>query len=155
MEVLIVVLVVGVGYLLTTSGAASGSTAGTGAGSGTGLGGMFGGKLGASDIATYASSAGFSGNDLVTAVAVALAESGGDPSIPGDNGTSMGLWQIHFTVHPQFNGWDLTDPQTNANAAYSLYNARGGTFTDWTTYNTGKYTTFLGEASNGVAAIGG
>ena len=54
-------------------------------------------------IAEYAYRAGFRGDDLVTAVAVAYAESGGDPSnynpeiaagTPEGQG-SYGLWQIY------------------------------------------------------------
>src|ERR1700740_3603313 len=84
-----------------------------------------------SDIATVAENAGFSGNDLVTAVAIALAESGGNPNALGDIGIgqgSFGLWQINSKYHPEF-GPDFTtlyDPQTNANAAYQIYvNANG------------------------------
>lgn len=119
-------------------------------------------KLNASDIAGYAGTAGFQGADLVTAVAIALAESSGDPQASGDNGTSYGLWQIHFTVHPELlNGADpatLFDPQTNANAAYALYSRRGNTFNDWSTYTVADkngvlpYTKYLNEAAGAVSA---
>lgn len=109
------------------------------------------GKLAASQIARYASNAGFAGDDLVTAIAIALAESGGDPSIEGDGGTSYGLWQIHWTVHPEFDRNKLKDPQYNANAAYALYFRRGN-FKDWTTYNTDAYAAFLNTAQAGVNA---
>jgi Lysozyme like domain len=78
--------------------------------------------------------------------AIALAESTGDPTnTTGDNGTSWGLWQIHWTVHPQFNKYQLTDPGYNAKAAMSLCGNQAGSTTScidtqgaqtpWTTWN--------------------
>jgi Lysozyme like domain len=95
-----------------------------------------------------AQSVGFSGQNAAIAAAIALAESSGDPKAQGDfdpNGqpTSLGLWQIHFTVHPEFDPAQLTDPVYNAQVAFTLYNRRGGNFTDWTTYKTGAYKNFL------------
>jgi Lysozyme like domain len=97
------------------------------------------GTLSASDIATYASNAGFTGSDLIAAVAIALAESGGDPNARGDKtsiypgGTSYGLWQIHWTVHPEVGDPNnLFDPQTNANSAYKVFQEQG--FNAWSTF---------------------
>jgi len=113
------------------------------------------GKMNASDIATYARQAGFSGNDLATAVAIALAESSGNPTAVGDlnltPGGSVGLWQINLKAHPDLAG-DLTDPQTNANAAYAIYQAAGNSFHPWTTYKTGAYTAYLATAQQVVNA---
>ena len=120
-------------------------------------GGSIMGKLSAQDIAGYASNAGFQGSDLVMAVAVALAESSGNPGAVGDlsitPGGSVGLWQINLKYHPEFAGWDLTDPQTNANAAYRVYTAAGDSFSPWSTYNNGIPSNLLAEASNGVSGI--
>jgi Lysozyme like domain len=115
-------------------------------------------KLSASDIAVYAANAGFMGDDLVTAIAIALAESGGDPQVEGDSGTSYGLWQIHWTVHPEFDKASLKDPQYNANAAFSLYQKRGGLFGDWSTYTgwtPNGYVTppYLAHVSDAQAAV--
>lgn len=103
----------------------------------------------------YAAAAGFQGGDLDNAVAIALAESGGDPSIVGDQtlaptrGPSIGLMQINIgsAANPQFASVDLTDPQTNMNAAYAIYSAIGGfgTTRGWTTYTSGKYQQFLNQ----------
>lgn len=107
-------------------------------------------KLSASSIAGYASAAGFTGNDLATAVAIALAESGGDPKALGDTnvtpGGSLGLWQINLQYHPQYqaNPSALYDPQTNANAAYQIFQKQG--FSAWSTYNSDAYLNFLGDA---------
>lgn len=121
-------------------------------------------------IATYARNAGFSGDDLVTAVAIAYAESSGDPKAEGDwmvNGklvpkgtqgaeaTSYGLFQIHWTVHRDSyvaEPSELFDPQRNANYAFLLYTRAGQSFTDWSTFNGGRYTAYLDKASQEVNA---
>ena len=102
-------------------------------------------------IASYASNAGFSGVDLAIAIAIAYAESSGNPDAVGDNGDSIGLWQINLPNHPEYEGSDLTDPQTNASAAYAIYQAAGDSFTPWTTFKTGAYSQYLGSdgASDG------
>lgn len=114
------------------------------------------GRLSASQIAQYAANAGFEGDDLITAVAIALAESSGDPGAVGDSGTSLGLWQIHYTVHPEFDKAQLFDPQYNANAAFQLYSNRGG-FNDWSTYgdlpgHNNAYLNYVDVASQAVNA---
>ena len=112
------------------------------------------GKLSAADIAGYAGNAGWSGQDQILAVAVALAESSGNPGAVGDTaitpGGSVGLWQINLKAHPELAGQDLTDPQTNANAAYSVYQAAGDSFTPWTTYKTGAYSAYIIDAQAAV-----
>jgi hypothetical protein len=116
-------------------------------------------NLTAAQIATVASNAGFSGDDLVIAVAIALAESSGNPNAHGDvklgTGTgSFGLWQIYADAHPEY-GPDfsaLYDPQKNANAAFEIYQGRGGTFQDWSTFKSGAYTAYLNQANEGVSA---
>jgi Lysozyme like domain len=99
-------------------------------------------KLSFSQIQMYAAAAGFSGADLATAAAVAIAESSGDPNVDNPEG-SYGLWQIYLPLHPEFTGWDLHDPQTNANAAFQVYSAAGGTFKPWTTFKTGAYLAYM------------
>ena len=119
------------------------------------------GAFGGMQIGRLAKNAGFAGDDLLTAVAIAYAESGGDPNARGDRtdpsdpntATSYGLWQIHFTVHPETyhnNPAELFDPQTNAYAAYMIYVKSGNAFTDWTTYNKGTYIAFLDRAQTEV-----
>lgn len=101
------------------------------------------GNLTAAQIAVLAQNAGFVGTDLSTAVAVALAESSGNPSAynpetaagtPEGKG-SYGLWQIYLKMHPEYTAAQLLDPQENANAAYKIYQAAGGSFTPWSTYS--------------------
>ena len=98
-------------------------------------------------IYQLAVNAGFSGNDLRIAVAIALAESTGNPGATGDItlGMSYGLWQINSKYHPEF-GPDFTrlyDPQTNANAAYAVYLVAGHSFSPWSTFKSGAYTKYL------------
>lgn len=108
------------------------------------------GRLSVMQIWQLAAAAGFSGDDLETAVAIALAESKGDPNAHGDTtlGTktgSFGLWQIYSDAHPEY-GPDFTqlfDPQTNANAAYAIYEKAGRSFHPWSTFNNGAYAQFV------------
>lgn len=118
---------------------------------------LSGGNLSASQIAQYAANAGFSGDDLATAVAIALAESGGEVNPPNPDaaitpGGSIGLWQINLYYHPEFNGLDLTDPQTNADAAYAVYQAAGYNFMPWSTYKSGRFLQYFDAAQRAVNA---
>lgn len=110
----------------------------------------------AAQIAQYARGAGLTGDSVATAVAVALAESGGNPrahnAVPPDN--SYGLWQINMlgSMGParrkQFglqSNEDLYDPATNARAMAAISNG-GKNWTPWTTYTRGSYLAFLPQA---------
>lgn len=99
-------------------------------------------NLSAAQIQSYAAAAGFSGADLQTAVAIALAESSGNPAAIGDSGNSLGLWQINLPAHPEFSGANLFDPQSNAQAAFAIYSAAGG-FSPWSTYGSGAYAKYM------------
>ena len=108
------------------------------------------GKLSFSDLSGFASNAGFQGDDVNTAAAIALAESSGNPNAVGDlnitPGGSIGLWQINLKAHPEYSANTLKDPQTNANAAYAVYSAAGG-FGPWSTFNSGAYQKYLPAAA--------
>lgn len=119
-------------------------------------------------IAELAANAGFAGQDLETAIAVALAESGGDSDAIGDValqnevfGPSVGLWQIR-SVNPGYgNRFDQThrnetanlDPATNARNAYAIQQRYG--WGQWSTYTGGQYRQFLGRARNAVQPAAG
>lgn len=118
-------------------------------------------------IAGIALNAGFRGTALTVAVAVALAESGGDPSAhngnakTGDN--SYGLWQINMlgAMGPERrarfhlpNNEALYDPSTNARVAYGLWKDRGS-FAAWSTFNRGNYLAKMARASAAVKKNGG
>jgi cell wall-associated NlpC family hydrolase len=111
------------------------------------------------NIARVAANAGFAGEDLVIAVAVARAESNGNPSAintSNSNGsTDYGLWQIN-SVHGG-SGFDPArsrDPEYNAMWAYRIYEAAGRQWRPWTTYNTGAYREFLPVARAAAENVG-
>ncbi|TDV54997.1 transglycosylase SLT domain-containing protein [Actinophytocola oryzae] len=118
------------------------------------------------EIARHAANAGWSGNDLETAVAVALAESGGDPDLLGDVrlqtdtwGPSVGLWQIRSINAGHGNQFDQQhrneaanhDPATNAANAHAIYEQAGG-WRPWTVHRTGAYQQYLDRARRAVEA---
>lgn len=120
--------------------------------------------LSSAEISTYASRAGFSGDDLKIAVAVALAESGGNPQshniTPPDN--SYGLWQINMygTLGPARRATyglasndALFDPATNARVAHGVFKASG--WKAWTTYTRGTYKQFLSGDTGGTGGGSG
>ena len=96
-------------------------------------------------IAADAKRAGFTGDNVAIAVAVALAESGGIPnrvSPVNKNGTiDRGLWQINSAHAKEFDISDWANPQSNANYAYKIYKSQG--WTAWSTFNDGTYKQFL------------
>ena len=118
------------------------------------FGGTLGkGKLSYQQILALAKNAGFSDSDASIAAAIALAESGGNPTAynpetEASGGTpeglgSFGLWQIYLKAHPEFSGTNLYDPQVNARAAFDIYSKSRNTFVAWSTFNSGDFQTFL------------
>lgn len=120
-------------------------------------------NLSPEQIAQYAHHAGFRGQALTTAVAIALAESGGRSqahnATPPDD--SYGLWQVNVlgALGPQRRDQfdldanrELFDPGTNAEAAFAI-SGRGESFQPWTTYTSGAYRSHLDEARRGVRAM--
>jgi hypothetical protein len=109
----------------------------------------------AAEVAAYVHAAGFAGNDLVIALAVAYAESGWQYSAkggPNNNGTyDWGLFQINDVHKPTAN--EKTNPLANAKAAHRVYAAAGNSFTPWATYKSGAYKGHLVPAKAAVAAL--
>lgn len=106
-------------------------------------------------IYSYAVGAGFTPAQAVTATAVAMAESGGNPAAtaivsnpaPGNlPETSYGLFQINTLGNPQYANADLTDPATNAAAAYAIFTAAGSSWNPWGAYTNGSYAQYLSAA---------
>lgn len=110
--------------------------------------------------------AGWRGNDLTIAVAVALAESGGNPRAHNGNAAtgddSYGLFQINMigdmgpARRKQYglpNNEALYDPTTNARVAFALYKSQG--FRPWTTFTRGAYLRYMPRATAAVKANGG
>lgn len=103
-----------------------------------------------SEIAKVAHDAGFRGNDLKIAVAVALAESGGRPGInAAGSEDSRGLWQINSVHFGRYDESRLYEAPYNAKAAHDVYRDAGG-FTPWTMYTNGRYRDHLGTAARAV-----
>ncbi|ABL79294.1 MULTISPECIES: endonuclease/exonuclease/phosphatase family protein [unclassified Nocardioides] len=120
------------------------------------------GNLDAAKVAASAAyQAGFRGEDLVTAVAIARVESTWDPK--ATNGSHFGLWQISAQHKGKVPGWntqaDIFDPLLNARYTFALYSARPGSgeakFADWIPFEKTDYHQFLDVARQAVGATGG
>lgn len=120
-------------------------------------------QLTPAQIAEHAHQAGFRGENLTTAVAVAMAESGGRTDRHNTDGLddSYGLWQINMygSLGPDrrqrydlASDRELLNPSTNADAAYQVFRERGSSFQPWGAYTNGSYRQFLDEARRGVRA---
>ena len=111
--------------------------------------------LSSRNIATVAAAAGFRGADLQTAVAVALAESGGNPSAHAltSREDSRGLWQINVRAHPEFTSANLYDPATNARAAKAVLAKQG--WRAWSTFTTGRFLLFMPTAGAATRSLPG
>lgn len=104
-----------------------------------------------SEVAGYAAAAGFTGEALVTIVAIVERESGGNPDAVGDValedatwGPSVGLYQIRTLKAETGTGGDRDiaalmpmgkgDPARQSAAAFTI-SGGGSNFTPWTTYS--------------------
>lgn len=113
-------------------------------------------RLSPEQIAQHARAAGFEGQGLTIAIAVALAESSGDARAhnarPPDD--SYGLWQINMlgALGPERrrqygldSNRELFDPRVNAEVANALSDD-GKSWTPWSTYTNGAYRKYLDVA---------
>lgn len=119
------------------------------------------------DVVRYAQQAGFRGDALVTAVAIAKAESSFQTNAHGDIslmtavwGPSVGLWQIRSLKAESNTGKTrdavaLVDPAFNARSAYAI-SGGGVNFTPWSVFKDGSYKQHVDVARTaaGVAATG-
>jgi hypothetical protein len=115
----------------------------------------------AKQIAQLAYSAGWRGEELVVATAMALAESSGRYWIVNSIGC-VGLWQInvpvHIKDHPTWTTAAMKDPERNVAAARVLWKDRG--WKPWEAYtgpdgkgSDGTYTTQMGRARMAAAGV--
>jgi hypothetical protein len=109
--------------------------------------------------------AGFSGQGLITAYGVAMAESGGNAKIHGDKnlvdakwGESIGLFQIRSLKDwkkyndPGRDASKLEDPNYNAKVAFEK--SKGGTdWGGWTTYTSGAYKNYVNGATGTASDV--
>lgn len=104
-------------------------------------------KYRADQIAIFAQEAGFTGGDLVTAIAVALAESGGDTEATHtnrDGSTDYGLWQINSVHKELLAGKVWMDPAVNAKMAFEVW--KGSGWSAWSTFNNGAILFYMPTA---------
>lgn len=117
-------------------------------------------------VYAYARQAGFAPDTAIIATAIAMAESGDNPKARGDIsletsywGPSVGLEQIRTVKSQTGKGTDRDiarlddDPLANMIAAYNISD-HGRDFTPWTTYTSGKYRQFLGQATSAAGGTG-
>lgn len=72
-------------------------------------------------------------NIRIVAFAVAYGESTGYTCASGDNGNSIGLYQIDIKYHPEYDKKKLTDPNYNTAAAYKI-SLSGKDWHQWSSY---------------------
>lgn len=103
-----------------------------------------------------ASNAGFTGNALVIAVAISLAENGSrNPAAVSptnsDGSRDHGAWQINDKAHAALiRSGNVNDLNDNARMAYKVYTDAGKSFRPWTTFNHGTYKAHLSDAQKGT-----
>lgn len=107
------------------------------------------------DIAAAARDGGFATRtDIQTAVAIALAESGGNnlATNRNDNGsTDYGLWQINSVHTDILKIGDWRNPTDNAKMAKKVFDKQG--WSAWVVYDTGRYKDFMARANTAVAVL--
>lgn len=101
---------------------------------------------------SYAAQAGFSGNGLLTIVAIAQAESSLNTQANhtnGDGSVDRGILQINNRWHPEVSNTCAYDPVCAFKAGYKISN--GGTnFKPWSTYASGAYLRYMSTNSGGT-----
>lgn len=119
------------------------------------------GTLTIADAYRLATDHGATHDAAVTAVAIAIAESGLDPGAIGDValetpewGPSVGLWQVRSLVSERGTGAErdgdrLTDPAFNAASAAAI-SAGWTNFKPWSTFVSGEYTAHLAKVQAAI-----
>jgi len=115
------------------------------------------GRVNATDIARLARAAGFPDSQVAVAVAVAFAESAGYPTATNHNtngSIDFGRWQINSVHGALLTTGSWCVPADNAAMAHTVWTRAGGSWTPWTTYNSGSYIAHLSVANQAAAEIG-
>lgn len=120
-------------------------------------------KLSDVQIAQYAFKAGFRNSpvhqNLTMAVAIALAESGGDTAVTHKNSdsrgtTDLGVWQINNYWHRDLlTKYSWSDPLQNAQMAFIIVGQSNGTWTQWSTFNSGSFFKYMARAIKAATAV--
>lgn len=111
-------------------------------------------KLNEFQIAGYAAAAGFPPNEIATATAVALAESGGNTEAQNRNTNGSydyGLFQINTVHGGLLSQGDKFNPLDNAKMALTVWRGAGNKWTPWTVYKSGTYRAQLLKGTAGAA----
>lgn len=116
-----------------------------------------------SELADFARQGGWEEHEIPQAVAIAMAESGGNPLALNDNPTtgdrSFGLMQINMLGklrQPRLTEFglqderELYDPVTNFRAAKAIRDSQG--WPAWSVYKSGRYKNFLPGVEQSLAA---
>jgi len=108
---------------------------------------------------TYKSNSGVTDEThLDIMVAIAIAESSGNPEAVNDSSGAIGLWQIMWSVWSKDpdvvkatrgRRGSLIDPNVNAAVARHVYKKQG--YSAWTTYNNGSYKQHLRNGNTNVS----
>ena len=109
------------------------------------------------EIAEIAVDVGFARTHARTAVAVALAESGGRTDVVNEAGNvppsrDRGLWQINSYWHPEVSDREAFDPVQCGRAAYRISKS-GADWHPWATWTSGAYLSFAHRAAIAVSAV--
>ena len=116
---------------------------------------------GAAGLAVAAVQAGFTGQGLRLAVAIGLAESGGNPTARGPNpptpgcpagSTDRGAWQLNNCYHPEVSDACADDLVCAARETYRI-SAGGSDWREWTTYTSGAYQAQLAPTDQAIATL--
>lgn len=117
-----------------------------------------GGGTGAQVAAQTAYDAGFRGNALVVAVAIAGAESGWRADASNSTGNEpagsvdRGMWQLNSHWHSEVSDECAYAPRCAAKAVYRI-SAAGLDWSQWVTYTSGAYSSHLPAAQAAVHAV--
>ena len=109
-------------------------------------------------VAQISYNAGFRGDGLVNAIAVAFAESSFNPNAVNTNtngSVDRGLWQINDKAHPNVNATCAFAPVCAANAVYVITNS-GTNWNAWySSLNGPAYNSYLPTARTAAADVSG
>lgn len=107
--------------------------------------------LSGQQVVKAAYAAGFRGDDLVIAAAVAKAESQWNPLAKNSNtngSTDYGLFQINSVHEAILSRGDWRNPADNARMAYQVWSDAGQRWGPWVTFWKGTYKQYVQEALN-------
>lgn len=100
-------------------------------------------------VAALALRSGWGGLDLVTAVAVARAESSFRTKAVSYTGCCHGLWQVNSSVHGT-TAETMFDPLSNGLKAFTIWDA-ANSWSPWEAYTLGMHSQFMDEAEAAVS----